>query len=208
MSDAEHDPVLTTLAELDVPAPAGMAQRIFTGWLAAPSVLGEVYVAVSDRGVQFLRSAAFVNDDPETFAELYRDRFDRPLRPLQHPPTGLPAALRGRRAAPALDLAMLSPFHRAVLTATREIPAGETRSYSWVAREAGRPNAVRAAASALARNPVPLLVPCHRVTRTGGGVGQYLFGPATKRRLLREEGVDPTPNARLAARTADEPDPE
>jgi len=190
MNEVDHDPLLTTLAELDVPAPTGMAQRVFTGWLTASSVLGEVYVAVSDRGVQFLRSAAFVDDDPTTFAQLYRHRFDRPLRPSQHPPAGLSTALHGRDGSPALDLTTLSPFHRAVLTATRRIPAGETRPYTWVAREAGRPNAVRAAASALARNPVPLLVPCHRVTRMGGEVGQYLFGPATKRRLLRDEGVD------------------
>ena len=77
-----------------------------------------------------------------------------------------------------------------MLAATRRIPAGETRPYAWVAREAGRPQAVRAAAGVLARNPVPLLVPCHRVIRADGRIGDYMFGPEHKEQLLRGEHAD------------------
>ena len=77
-----------------------------------------------------------------------------------------------------------------MLTATRRIPVGETRPYGWVAREAGRPRAVRAVGSVLARNPVPLLVPCHRVVRADGHLGEYMFGPEHKQELLRAEHAD------------------
>ena len=77
-----------------------------------------------------------------------------------------------------------------MLEATRRVPAGQTRPYSWIAREAGSPRAVRAVGSVLARNPVPLLVPCHRVVLADGHIGDYLFGTARKEALLRAEDVD------------------
>lgn len=186
---------------LAAPAPSGLMGKVFGGWLAAPSRLGEVFVAFASEGVQFLRSAESVHDDPDTFAEVYRDRFGRPLRRAEGTPDGLLPALRGRSAvAVALDLAGLSEFERAVLTATRRIPAGQTRPYSWIAREAGRPRAVRAVGSVLARNPVPLLVPCHRVVRADGRLGDYMFGPSRKEELLRAERVNLEEVATLAAR--------
>jgi len=69
----------------------------------------------------------------------------------------------------------------------RDIPFGETRTYGDVARRIGRPGAVRAVGNALHRNPFPLVVPCHRVLREGGGLGGYACGPAMKRRLLAVE---------------------
>jgi methylated-DNA-[protein]-cysteine S-methyltransferase len=74
-----------------------------------------------------------------------------------------------------------------VLHATTLIPYGETSSYREVATAAGRPKAVRAAGSALARNPLPILVPCHRVLRSDGAIGQYLGGTAAKTQLLTLE---------------------
>jgi methylated-DNA-[protein]-cysteine S-methyltransferase len=69
------------------------------------------------------------------------------------------------------------------------IPRGEVRSYGWVAAQVGRPRAVRAAASAIARNPVPLVVPCHRVVRGDGRIGNYgLGGSEAKAKLLAGEG--------------------
>jgi methylated-DNA-[protein]-cysteine S-methyltransferase len=109
--------------------------------------------------------------------------------------------LRGRPAASVqLDLRGLSEFERDVLTATRRIPAGQTRPYGWIAVEAGRPRAVRAVGSVLARNPVPLLVPCHRVVRADGGLGAYMFGSAHKEELLRAEQVNLDEVAVLAQR--------
>ena len=188
----ELDAVTVALSRLRRAEAPALAQKVFTGWLRAPSRLGEVFVAFTPDGVQFVRSAASVDGDPGAFAEAYRRRFARPLRPAERGPAGLLPALRGRRggAAPRLDLGELTTFARDVLIATRTIPAGETRPYGWVAREAGRPAAVRAVASVLARNPVPLLVPCHRVVRSDGSPGEYMFGPARKTELLQGEGAN------------------
>jgi methylated-DNA-[protein]-cysteine S-methyltransferase len=86
-----------------------------------------------------------------------------------------------------LDWTLTRAFRREVLHATTLIPYGETSSYRKVAIAAGRPKAVRAAGSALANNPLPILVPCHRVLRTDGTIGQYLGGIAAKTQLLTLE---------------------
>jgi methylated-DNA-[protein]-cysteine S-methyltransferase len=86
-----------------------------------------------------------------------------------------------------LDWTLTKAFRREVLHATTLIPYGETSSYRKVATAAGRPKAVRAAGSAVANNPLPILVPCHRVLRTDGGIGQYLGGVAAKTQLLTLE---------------------
>ncbi len=197
------DAIATALGGLAAPAPGGLADKVFTGWLTAPSRLGEVYVAVTADGVQFVRSRESAHGDPEEFAHAYRDRFGRPLRPIDRAPAGLLPALRGRPASgsrgPKLDLRGLSDFERAVLAATARVPAGQLRPYAWIAREAGRPKAVRAVGTVLARNPVPLLVPCHRVVRSDGRLGQYMFGPEHKEELLRAEDVDVDAVVALAA---------
>ena len=102
----------------------------------------------------------------------------------------LQAAARGVMEPVPLDLDWAREFERDVLMAARTIPYGETRSYSWVARAARRPLAVRAAASVMARNPLWLLVPCHRVVYADGRIGPYgRNGNARKRELLAREGV-------------------
>jgi len=90
-----------------------------------------------------------------------------------------------------VDLSGLTEFQQAVLRKTIEIPPGQLRPYGWVAREIGKPGATRAVGSALNKNPVPVLVPCHRVGRSDGTVGRYAYGPKMKRDLLRAEGLDP-----------------
>lgn len=82
-------------------------------------------------------------------------------------------------------------FARRVLEATARIPYGEVRSYTEVAGEAGNRRASRAAGNALGANPVPIVVPCHRVVRSGGGLGGYTGGLDVKRRLLALEGARP-----------------
>lgn len=86
-----------------------------------------------------------------------------------------------------LDWALTRSFRRQVLEATGQIPYGETSSYRQIAVTCGSPNAVRAAGSALATNPLPILVPCHRVLRADGSLGQYRGGAAAKRQLLALE---------------------
>lgn len=185
------DPVMAALGGLAAPAPAGLADKVLASWLAAPSRVGEVFVAFTGDGVQFVRSAESVNGDADMFAKAYRERFGRPLRPADRAPRGLlPALGGGSPALPQLDLCGLSAFERDVLAVTRRIPAGQTRPYGWVAWQVGRPRAVRAVGSVLARNPVPLLIPCHRVVRADGRIGDYLFGTGRKEMLLRAENVD------------------
>ncbi len=87
-----------------------------------------------------------------------------------------------------VDLQLAKGFRRAVLEHLREIPYGVTESYTAVARAAGNPKAVRAAGSACATNPIPLVVPCHRVVRSDGTYGQYRGGPEVKHALLTMEG--------------------
>ena len=90
-----------------------------------------------------------------------------------------------------LDWQLISGFQTKVLRATAAIPYGETRSYGEVAAEAGNRRAFRAAGTALGRNPLPLIVPCHRVLRSGGVIGNYGGGPEMKEALLKLEGALP-----------------
>lgn len=142
--------------------------------------------------------------DPDTFAEGLVRRFGPDVQLVDSPPAWVQRAVRdafaGRRARYLpIDLGNLSPFDRAVLEKAREIPPGEVRTYAWIAREIGRPGAVRAVGTALGQNPVPFLVPCHRVVRSDLSLGGYAFGPDLKRQLLADEGV---PLDRLADWTA------
>ena len=81
----------------------------------------------------------------------------------------------------------LTPFQQQVYAVVKRIPKGEVRSYQWVARQLGNPHAARAVGQALARNPWPVRVPCHRVIRADGSLGGYAWGLSKKRRLLAKE---------------------
>lgn len=107
---------------------------------------------------------------------------------------------QGEAVAVPLDLSAVSGFARRVLEATRSIPRGQVRPYQWVAKEAGSPRASRAVGAAMARNPIPLFIPCHRVVTAAGHIGRYsMGGPEVKRQLLEQEGVDVVRLERLAA---------
>jgi len=106
--------------------------------------------------------------------------------------------LAGRRRtfALAVDLSDLPPFRRKVLAACRDIPYGATTTYGRLAARVGRPRAARAVGQAMATNPVPLVIPCHRVLAADGGLAGFMgrtrgCGVALKRRLLTLEGVRP-----------------
>ncbi len=88
-----------------------------------------------------------------------------------------------------LDWSLVRGFAGAVLRATARIPFGGVSSYREIATDAGSPNAYRAAGNALGSNPIPIVVPCHRVLHSGGGLGGYTGGLDRKRFLLRLEGV-------------------
>jgi O-6-methylguanine DNA methyltransferase len=88
-----------------------------------------------------------------------------------------------------LDLRAATAFQGRVWSAVRDIPCGETRSYGQIARQVGSPGAARAVGQAMATNPLPIIVPCHRVIGSGGNLCGFGGGLDLKRRLLEMEGV-------------------
>jgi methylated-DNA-[protein]-cysteine S-methyltransferase len=128
------------------------------------NVLVELSTAISPR---VLRSSRRVDDVARQIEEYF--------------------AKRRRHFEVPVDLQLSKGFRRAVLTHLMEIPYGKRESYTVVARSAGNPRAVRAAGSACATNPIPLVVPCHRVVRSDGTYGQYRGGPEAKHLLLTME---------------------
>ncbi len=196
-------PIDARLAALAEPAPAGFAASVYAGWVEVDGPVGPLYVAFTDRGISYVCPTSWMGGDAGRFLEYFRGRFGRPLRPAARAPAGLSAALRsGRGTGLDYDLRSVGEFDRKVLAKTLEIPRGEVRPYAWVAREIGHPAAVRAAGSALGRNPVPILIPCHRVVRSDGATGNYGFGPQLKVDLLRAEEVDLDGIQRLGRRRA------
>jgi O-6-methylguanine DNA methyltransferase len=160
--------------------------RIFS----CDSPLGEVYVGVSEKGVRLVGRAG----SPEKFSRRYRDRFDRLLSWGTDEKTRtlaerVGAALAGQRVEVPADLSGTTPFQERVLRVVKGIPSGQVRPYAWVAREAGSPKASRAVGTIMANNPVPLLIPCHRVIKNDGTTGSYAFGAGEKVGLLEGEGV-------------------
>lgn len=153
--------------------------------------IGLTFVAYNRHGI----SAVMQQTDAAAFEEAFRARIHRAAHPAPEPPAALreavTAQLTGERRRLRFDLRGLSEFEEAVLRKAVEIPRGEVRPYAWVAREIGRPRAVRAVGTALAHNPIPLLIPCHRVVRSDGSLGQYGLGAANKRVMLAAEGMTP-----------------
>lgn len=164
---------------------AGLAD---TYW-KIPSAIGPVFIAQGPAGISFVRRAAA--GGASGFEGEFQRSLGRPLYRATRPATAaLRRAVRGQDGRGLrFDLRGLTDFESAVLRKALEIPAGQVRPYGWLAKEIGRPDAVRAAGSALAKNPVPLLIPCHRVVRTDGKVGDYIFGSKAKRALLKSEGI-------------------
>jgi O-6-methylguanine DNA methyltransferase len=152
--------------------------------------IGRVRVGFNARGITMI---APVVSDSESFQKTYLLRRGRSIRraelPRQYADAVRRAAAGETYPAASVDLAGLPEFERQVLLLLRSIPRGEVRPYAWLAREAGRPKAVRAVGTTMARNPVPFLLPCHRVVPAGGGIGNYAFGSELKRELLRREGA-------------------
>lgn len=151
------------------------------------SPVGTLLLAATSQGL--VRVAFEVEGHDGVLTELSRRVSPRVLRA----PGRLDAVVReleeyfaGRRREFDLpvDLRLATGFRRQVLDRLREVPFGRTASYAVLAQAAGSPRAVRAVGSACATNPVPLVVPCHRVVRSDGAIGSYRGGPAAKRALL------------------------
>lgn len=190
--------LVAALASLGSPAPAGLADGALVRigladeWAEVPSPLGPIGIAWNGLGISWIDRT----DDPVAFQERFADRLGRPLLRAAGVPAWMARAISARlegdrRVRIPLDFRGHTPFEVAVWLKALEIPRGEVRPYSWIAAEIGRPKAVRAVGTALAHNPVPLVVPCHRVVRSDGSIGQYsLGGPDAKRTVLAAEGLD------------------
>lgn len=155
----------------------------------APSPLGRLLVAATDRGLCAVRFGDSANDlerDLRTefhAAELHRD--DSAMKQYLEP---LLALIRGENTVIDLPLDVrATAFQKKVWEKLRQIPSGKTRSYSEIARQIGNPDAVRAVARACASNPVALAIPCHRVIRSDGDEAGYRWGLERKRKLLQQE---------------------
>ena len=158
----------------------------------ADSPVGDLLLAVTPRGL------AYVGFDDEE-REALLGRFARLLSPriLEHPAATdevrrqLDEYFEGERTRfeLKLDRRLMRGIARDVLAATARVPFGRTTTYGEIAERIGRPRASRAVGNALGSNPIPIVVPCHRVLRSGGDVGGYAGGPDRKRRLLRLEGA-------------------
>jgi methylated-DNA-[protein]-cysteine S-methyltransferase len=160
------------------------------------SPLGRLLLAATPTGLAHL---AYLRSSPEEevldrLVTAHGPRIIRAPRALDDVARQVDEYLAGRRRRfdLDLDLSAVGPFGRRVLEVATHIPPGEVRTYSEVAAEAGTPKGARAAGNALGANPIPIVVPCHRVVRRGGALGGYTGGLDIKRRLLELEGF-PTP---------------
>ena len=156
------------------------------------SPFGTLLVAVTPRGLVRL---AYPNEASSGVLEDLADRLSPRVVESRRATDAIRRELadyfdgRLTRFATKVDLSLSRGFGRDVLRATARIPFGSVRTYRQVADRAGRPAAVRAAGNALGANPIPIVVPCHRVVRTGGGLGGYTGGLDRKVKLLTLEGV-------------------
>lgn len=186
----------TELAQLTRALPDGISEGIALGTGLADgydfyeSPLGQVVVTFNPVGVSGVDLA-----EPG-FERRFQQRHQRPLIRAEAPARWdryvQPAIDRGTPGRLPLDWRSVTPFQAEVLGVAASIPQGEVRPYSWLAHEVHRPKAARAVGTTLASNPMPLIVPCHRVVRADGHIGAYsLGGPDNKWHLLEHEGAHP-----------------
>jgi methylated-DNA-[protein]-cysteine S-methyltransferase len=154
--------------------------------LIVPTKLGPFRIQCSSRGISRI-------DFPACSGGV------RPPKPSPPPPSFIRTCARQLQQYAAgnrvgwtvpLDLSAGTAFQQAVWRALKTIPRGQTRSYGWVARKIGKPTASRAVGTACGANPVPVVVPCHRVIAGDGSIGGFGGGLPMKRRLLQIEGVN------------------
>jgi methylated-DNA-[protein]-cysteine S-methyltransferase len=174
---------------------------IDVSYVVEDSPVGRLLLAATGEGLVCLH---YVNHDDdleqslEQLAARLSPRVLRAPRRLDTPRRELDEFFAGSRRDfdIPLDYSMVKPgFTRRVLEQTARIPFGETVSYKGIAGRAGNERAFRAAGTALGSNPLPIVVPCHRVLHSGGGLGGYTGGLEIKRKLLAIEGVLPEPLA-------------
>jgi methylated-DNA-[protein]-cysteine S-methyltransferase len=201
MTDLEQQLRKVPLAELDRRAlGAGLAQRagearlLDVAYAEIDSPIGELILFVTPRGLLRVKYA----DEP--IEDVLADVAARVSPRILRAPSRTDEArrqlegyfgLRRRTFSLPIDWSLVHGFATGVLRQTARIPFGEVRTYGQVAAEAGSPRAARATGNALGSNPIPIVVPCHRVLHADGGLGGYSGGLDRKRYLLGLEGSLP-----------------
>ncbi len=186
--------IVNLLAQQEIP-PASIERGVLVRtaladlYTTVAGPLGTIHVGFTPHGVSSIVPTA----DESEFLAAHDQRVGRRAFPGELP-SRLAGQLErtlesGRLGKLLVDLRVLTDFQREVLEVTATIPPGEVRPYGWVAREMGNDGAVRAVGTALARNPVPIAIPCHRVVKSDGAIGNYAFGAPMKHSLLEHEGM-------------------
>ena len=197
-----HEPLFVALSAIDddttrrlhgrLVREAESAGLLDVGYRTIDSPVGPLLIAATAKGL--VRVAYGCEDHAKVLEHLARDLSPRIL----HAPARLDSAAKeideyfaGRRQGfdLAVDLSLARGFRRLVLTRLRAIGYGRTASYAAIAGAAGNPKAVRAVGTACATNPIPIVVPCHRVVRSDGSIGQYVGGVDAKKTLLTLEAA-------------------
>jgi methylated-DNA-[protein]-cysteine S-methyltransferase len=189
-------------AELYQPPPVALPRPERIWYTRIDSPIGELILAATPEGLREIEFGSQVVDD--AFVERQRERGMEPVRLeciedaasdvqviLQRAASELREYFGGQRAQfdVPLDWGRMAPFQRAVLEATATVPFGHVDTYAGIARKIGKPGATRAVGNALGRNPIPVIVPCHRVIRSDATIGGYTGGLGIKHRLLAIEGI-------------------
>ena len=150
------------------------------------SPVGELFLAATPRGL--CRISYTVDGQDEVVARLFGARVLR--TPLDEVRRELDEYFEGRRRAFGLPLDLrVAPFHEDVLRELARVPYGRTDTYGHLAALVGRPKAARAVGTVMNRNPIPIVLPCHRIVGANGSLTGYAGGLDTKRRLLELEGT-------------------
>ncbi len=195
MTDIEHElrraaPAHDQLPDLCEPATA--ARLLDVAYATLDSPVGRLLLATTPRGLIRLAYVDYADEDAvlEHLATNVSPRVLAAPRKLDEPRRELDEYFAGarRRFEIPLDWRLSRGFSRRVLEATAKIPYGATATYKQMAAQAGSPRASRAAGNALGSNPIPIIVPCHRILHSGGGLGGYTGGLEKKRMLLTVEG--------------------
>jgi methylated-DNA-[protein]-cysteine S-methyltransferase len=189
-------------AEILEPPLLSIPRRDRVWYTRIDSPIGDLILAATPRGLREIEFGTEVAD-PE-YADRLRQRGAEPVhvdrfedanpearQNLERAAAQLSEYFAGQRAGfdLPLDWGAMPPFQRAVLEATADVPFGHLDTYAGIARKIGNPRATRAVGNALGRNPIPVIVPCHRVIRSDATIGGYTGGLDKKQRLLSLEGV-------------------
>jgi O-6-methylguanine DNA methyltransferase len=186
LTPVPDDALTEGLAALAANGPPCLLERIAARWARTPGPVCDLYVASTHRGVIYVRTSDAVHDDDTEFTDQFHRRFAQPLLAGGPPPPS-----NGDRADRIrFDLSRLSAFEREVLLAVLTIPRGQVRPYDWLAGRVGPQATAHHVDVVLRENPIPVLIPCHRVINADGTPGEHVLGQAVKRALLAAEGTN------------------